>query len=264
MRFWKLAVLLFGCAACAEVTSPSDGSADEAPDGGSTTDRDAAVDAHVADDAGTFEDASVAEDSGSWGQLDSEEIATASAQEDIALLECSEPVICGGDPSGTWNVTGLCVTNALDVATQSLQNCPGILTAYERTASGTMGFLADGVMEVDLTITGTQHMVLDHACTQRLYKKDASDEVCAKYEEQLTGGSATRVVACTFEDESCHCDVESESSLLFTGTYEVHGNTIDDGATFVPFCAHGDELMMLYGAGVRSTALTFTRSVASE
>jgi hypothetical protein len=166
MRLSKLAFFLVCCAACdGPETHFPDGSAGEDDDGGSAgaggSSADASVDAFV-----------------DWGLLEAEEIATPEAAEQIAALECGEFEPCGGDLVGTWNVEGFCVTSALNIATQGVQNCPGVLAAFERSASGTMRFSADGVQDADVTISGMQHLVLGDPCMQHLYHQDASEEAC--------------------------------------------------------------------------------------
>lgn len=192
--------------------------------------------------------------------LTPDQIATPEAIEDIAALECGTFDACGGEPVGTWNVRSVCVQDALNIATRGLQNCADLLVAYERTASGTVALLPDGTLEMDLTIEGTQELRLHDACAERIYGGVASDEVCATYEEQLNGNANEPAASCALDGDACACDVAITNSLMFSGTFTVEDNTIQDGSGPAPFCVDGDELTIEYGTAGRRIALTFERA----
>jgi hypothetical protein len=259
MRPSKLALFLICSAACDGARTHLDDAAvprDE-DDGGSRSADASSEDAGADASADAFVD---------WGLLEADEIATPEAVEQIETLECSELELepCGGELVGTWNVTSFCVTSALDIATQGVQNCPGVLATFERSASGTMRFSADGVHDADLRIDGLQHLVLGDPCMQHLYHEDVSEKACDRYEDQLNGGATKHMAACTFESDACHCDVVIESASEYSSMYEAQGSGIFDGVTLVPFCVEGDSLRIVYGGGVRRTALKLTRAPDGE
>jgi hypothetical protein len=245
MRTWHwLAASIVWCASCADAGDGDAGDTDAGDTDAGDTD---------AGDAGMS-------DAGRLGMLTPEELATAEAEEDIAALECSVFEPCGGDPTGTWNIEGLCLDDVISVATAGVQNCHDILTAYERTASGTMTFTPEGALEMDLMITGKQRLVLDDACSERLYRSAVSEDSCATYEEQLNGGAATHVSSCTFDGHACACEVEVNNSLVFTGSYVVSAIWIDDRSMLAPFCVDGDTFSIEYQFSNRRFALDFTRA----
>lgn len=254
MRTWHwLAASIVWCAGCADGESPSSEGA--APDSG---DYDAGdYDGGDYDDAGG-EDAALS-DAGHWLSLTPEQKATDEAKGDIAALECDVFEPCGGDPVGTWNIAGLCLDDVISVATAGVQNCPGLLTSYERIPSGTMSFQDDGTYAMDLMITGRQRLRLDDACAERLYDAPAQD-ACAMYEEHLNGGAATHVATCAMDGDACSCEVEVENSLVFEGFYRVSALWLNDNSMLAPFCVEDDTFSIEYQFSNRRFALHFTRA----
>jgi hypothetical protein len=99
---------------------------------------------------------------------------------------------------------------------------------------------------------------------QHLYHEDASEKACARYEEQLNLGASKHMAACSFDSDTCHCDVVVESTTQYSSMYEAEGSGLSDGVTIVPFCIEGDSLRIVYGGGVRRTALKLTRASDGE
>ncbi|MGK4007880.1 hypothetical protein WMF31_35015 [Sorangium sp. So ce1036] len=180
---------------------------------------------------------------------------------------CEEVAACGGDPTGSWTLDGVCVDPSLSAA--HLEDCDAKSDASGVEVSGTIDFHADGTFVRTMTAKGRSRSIYPPGCSflesgaltceglNDLLKRSV-DRVDSDYES----------AGCAVVGESCVCDmVMSETTETETGTWAVSGATLTiarDGRDprGEAFCAQGSSLTL--GLSARLQADDVTASAMSS
>jgi hypothetical protein len=188
------------------------------------------------------------------------EIATEEASREIAGYACDVSEACAGDPSGSWEIREFCLFDPVSVATTGLPLCDGLLRGYERVAEGTLLIDAAGSFEIDMQVTGTQHVVIDDECARSSGSSSgATAESCATFERQFNVAGADNSAACTFEDRSCVCEIQVLTNIAVTTEIEILEQTLRRGREVIPFCVEDDALTLEFTDGTRRMQLMLAR-----
>ena len=129
-------------------------------------------------------------------------------------MMCGQVAPCGGDLTGTWNITAACVTA---VGTKDLESaCPGLgvdVTAV--SISGTETFNSD--------MTYTSMQTDKETISENVPGSCLNGRSCSTVESSLQQSGAS--ASCT-GSASCSCTVQKTSVDSESGTYTVSGNTV--------------------------------------
>ncbi len=143
---------------------------------------------------------------------------------------------CGGDPKGSWTVTGGCVTE--EIFAPAKQQCPGIVESKVKIeARGTV---------VANAATITRKTEVKFAATLAI-PKVCKDQIgpCATVSQALIfGGVKTAVCTDDAVTLGCNCDVTNPAVDNTSDAYTTAGNTLTTGApprTF-DYCVAGNEI----------------------
>jgi hypothetical protein len=166
---------------------------------------------------------------------------------------------CGGDPSGTWTVDTLCVTDPqkLFAATVNQAACSTALKSV-KDVDGSGGYVlgADKNAMSTIVVSGTASFSFSDACVKALQIAQSAATECAKVEAEFSKESAVKSASCTAAGANCDCTISSEISLAGNGSYTVSNNQIMVSGLIQPFCVASDTLtIQTTRAG---TNLTFT------
>ncbi|MGC4121669.1 MAG: hypothetical protein QM765_45240 [Myxococcales bacterium] len=138
---------------------------------------------------------------------------------------------CGGVVLGTWDYTGLCVTEAELIA--PLQSACSTATVTSITASGTgrLNFMATGHVSRKVEWTGTAVVKLPSACTTLLGG-------CAGTQATLRQIDGFASATCTGAGD-CNCTLPISDTTDSIDSYTVTGSTVKVGDSDYEFCVSG-------------------------
>ena len=136
---------------------------------------------------------------------------------------------CGGDLLGTWDHTGLCLTEAEIIA--PLQATCSTATVSSITASGTgrVTFLPTGHVSRKIDYTGTATLNLPSTCTLGS---------CATAQAALRQLAGYDTATCTGAAD-CACSVPISGKIDELDTYSVAGSTVKVNDHDYEYCVSG-------------------------
>lgn len=171
---------------------------------------------------------------------------------------------CGGDPTGKWQVSDLCLGRDLaqllnDSLGASSPACMGAVQSATLRTSGTIAYNA-GTVTYDTVVSTTTRTSYTVACMNALMPSVPADATsCAKLGPQP--GAADETGSCSFSGSACNCDVDGTSRDTSVNSYAVSGATItESGGASYEFCVSG--LTMTQRGALASTSygtMTLTR-----
>ncbi len=147
---------------------------------------------------------------------------------------------CGGDPTGEWEVSSMCIEGNLVQALNDLAPFPNCATGVQSAAvtfSGTVAYRA-GTVTYALTTTTSAKLSYSPACMVTL-AGTADAGGCALL-ASLLSGSAGQSGSCSWGGTSCDCDATATSTNMSSNGYTPGGGTITetDGSSY-GFCVTG-------------------------
>jgi hypothetical protein len=148
----------------------------------------------------------------------------------IGGADCSFSA-CGGDISGTWNITGICIEGENPIA----ELCPQATFDADLDASGTVSFESGGTFDVNIMTNGTISFTVPASCLEGTGITDCAD---------LSGDSGT----CSGSPStSCTCTETQSETEMSMGTYTTSGNiltTTETGSApeMAEYCVSGNSL----------------------
>jgi hypothetical protein len=164
---------------------------------------------------------------------------------------CTMPAPCGGDVVATWNVADICLDDASAFAQQGVDDpaCEDSFSDIEIDASGTMSFTADGMVNTNVSLAISMHVVWTKACLMALNPEVAELEIGSACTMLMTSSQMSAEIAsasCSVVGANCECDVELPArAMTSSGTYTLAGNQIiDDENTPADYCVDGSSLTM--------------------
>lgn len=156
---------------------------------------------------------------------------------------CGSTPACGGDVTGTWNVTSSCEEVAPESRVRSTMPpaCQGTaadgITTTDTTGL-TLSFLANGTYAYGGTYRWTTAYVYSDACLRAVDGPVDPAVACGTF----TQPGWTCVYDSTLHE--CKCSISGQSLPGQTGTYRVTGTQISLGAASGPYCQQGSTLGM--------------------
>jgi hypothetical protein len=166
---------------------------------------------------------------------------------------------CGGDPTGTWTVKNLCVSDEqkLFAATVNQKACADSLKSVENVmGSGEYKLGADKNAISSIVVSGTGKFSFTDACVKALGIGQAAATDCTKVEGEFKKESAVKAATCAAAGANCDCTITSDISLAGNGSYTVANKSITVSGLTQPFCVEGNTLELQ--ATRAGTTLLFT------
>lgn len=171
-------------------------------------------------------------------------LVTSCSSEDKA--RCGNFKACGGDISGTWNVTSSCFEGNLTDAvnyTFKLLECRGDYTSVTAAVTGNVSFEAGTATENTLT-TLNYEMVPSLACYRALGGSAVDAAGCALFASALVSNNHHTSANCAVAGGSCHCTAQNVYERSNALSYSVQGSkvTYETGSDPLDFCVSGTTL----------------------
>lgn len=184
---------------------------------------------------------------------------------------CESFEACGGNPVGTWKVSGVC---DLEMSPRSnVPECADQFTNQMLTATGSYRFAGDGTGTVNVSLLLTADLVTTEACARA--QGSTTADVCTLLNLSSSNGAAGASGSapatgpiqfdCTLAPALCKCQVrEGPSTVDSNMTYEVSGNTLvittpSTGSSVSDFCVSGDTLTLDHWNGANPSVITLRR-----
>jgi hypothetical protein len=169
----------------------------------------------------------------------------------IMATLCTEAfTACGGDPTGTWDVAGVCVDGDLAAALNSQRSaaCMSATTAVDLKATGSvtyMGTAPDTLVVYKTTVTMRSTESISPACATEAFAVTTLDAAaCTQIATSLKNVdpdlAAETTVSCSLAGGNCDCrttiaDVQMEQKFItVTGS-----NILESDDQTYDFCING-------------------------
>ena len=166
---------------------------------------------------------------------------------------------CGGDPTGTWDIVGVCVQGDLSATANvayagDSTACSSLCTSASLDAHGSVTYAA-GNYEPNVILTISENLDVTASCYAALYGSAWSSASCASITQGLEAQSGT-IATCTAGASSCECVYTTNTSAT-ADTYTVSGTMLvgSDGST-TDFCVQGSSMTQCDALGDGTYALT--------
>lgn len=166
---------------------------------------------------------------------------------------CTESfTACGGDPSGTWNVVGVCLDGDLAAAYNSQHSdaCASQTTGADLSRSGSATYKAatsdaDAVVSYQSTTEEKAAESFSPDCAKDAYDITTLDaNGCAQIQKTLQNGDAQKKVTCSLSGGNCDCRVTIVHTRKVQNMFTISDSTIveSDDSSY-DFCVTGSTMI---------------------
>ncbi len=166
---------------------------------------------------------------------------------------------CGGDPTGTWDIVGVCVQGDLVAAANAAyasdsEACSSLCTSASLEAHGSVTYGA-GIYEPNVVLTISENLEVTPSCYVALFGSAWSSAVCTSIAQALEEQSGT-TATCVASNSGCECVYTANTSAT-ADTYTTNGTTLvgSDGST-TDFCVQGSTMTERDALGDGTYAVT--------
>ena len=166
---------------------------------------------------------------------------------------------CGGDPTGTWDIVGVCVEGDLAAAANSSYasdsaECSSLCTGATLAAQGLVTYGA-GSVQPNAILSLTETLAMTAGCYAALSGETWSSTSCASFAQGLDQQSGT-TATCSSGSSMCNCAYVTVLSST-VDTYTVDGSLLvaSDGTT-TEFCVQGSTMTQRDSIGDNTFAVT--------
>lgn len=166
----------------------------------------------------------------------------------VGSLSCGSAV-CGGDPTGTWEIAGICAEGDLS---DIQEDCPGATgDIVSASYTGTVTYNADGTGQQRGHVRSVTRLSIPGSCLMGL--------PCSALEDVFNDDEDGDLVATCSGSGTCRCNLTADGDVMDDFTWEVSGDQlIQDGDTEDPntFCVQGGAMILRsMGGGFTSTVV---------
>lgn len=153
---------------------------------------------------------------------------------------------CGGDPSGTWEISDVCVQGDLTAVanaeySKDATSCAALCSSASLNARGFVTYEA-GTYTANAVLTISESLQATQACYEALSNAPWSSSSCTALTQMLQTDHST-TASCANTGSGCDCAYTS-SSVAQDAAYTVSGTSLiaSDG-TATEFCVQGSMMM---------------------
>jgi hypothetical protein len=154
---------------------------------------------------------------------------------------------CGGDPTGTWDLVGVCVEGDLVAANNAESSasspaCGSTVTAATIAGGGSVTYGA-GTVTFNATIETAMSMVYTPACVSALSGGGSLNALtCSQQAASMDAGPNT-AATCSYTGGNCNCTLTATQVNTSTRQFTVSGSTITEGGgDSYTFCVNGNTM----------------------
>ena len=165
------------------------------------------------------------------------------------LPTCADLPDCGGDPSGTWDVTGACLSILGNPYVRP--GCEDALVGATLDASGSYTF-GTNTVSFNLDLVEHHRLSISDYCASATYQaRVRAADKCLDLELGYASQNNVSEAVCSVIDSRCACDITFEpvggsgsSPITIRG-----GQFVDVGGNETDFCVEGDDLTLYFALG---------------
>ena len=170
---------------------------------------------------------------------------------------------CGGDPTGTWNISSSCAdANLAPAADAALAtqypSCAGSVKSADYTLRGTVTYDASNTVTYNTHTDITTHGVFSQACIASIASQNVptvNAVVCTLLASGIRNADPGSTATCSPSGSNCACAITRSTANTSSDTYVVLDSTITEatGGCY-EFCVKGSTMIEYrvssdYGAG---------------
>jgi hypothetical protein len=158
---------------------------------------------------------------------------------------------CGGEPTGTWTVGGVCLDADLAAGFNSERTgaCTSQTTGADVSATGTVTYMApmaglDPAVMYNATITLRTTESISPACAMEAYGVTTLDAAaCTQLATLLKANDPERTLTCAMAGANCDCRLTYVHKKMGQNLYTITGSTISESDdSSYEFCVNGNTL----------------------
>lgn len=208
-----------GCGGSSESSTPNPNNPSDSGGGDSSS----STDGPVTQEDGSKPDTSTPKDSGADVAINAPEVA-------LTYGNCPAYTPCGGDPTGSWKLTGGCVREELFAPAK--QQCPGLQESnVVFKAKGTASY-AGGTATLASQLTFTADVFIPQSCLTIMGFTLTCAQLGPALQSPQVPGGGFDTASCTSKGagQGCDCKVGDTQTTSGSDTYTVAGNTLTTGA----------------------------------
>jgi len=163
----------------------------------------------------------------------------------VAVCKAGAFTACGGDPTGTWHVSGICSENNLTTtmnqmyASQS-SACATVVKSVDLSIAGTVTYTS-GTVTYNMNNSVAFSMSFSSACISGMLNMSGTmnASLCSSLGTSLTN-SGTMTGTCSLSGSNCDCTISEKMTDSSSYPYSVSGSTItESGGDSYDFCVSG-------------------------
>ncbi|HMA91718.1 MAG TPA: hypothetical protein VKP30_03485 [Polyangiaceae bacterium] len=165
----------------------------------------------------------------------------------VAMGRCEDVFnACGGDPTGSWGITAVCVdgnlAEVLDQAFADYPSCKNSVRDAKIEMSAGVTYTST-TFERTGSVTISSKMAISAECfAEQTGGTQLSAATCGFY-SQVLDSQAGILGQCSYDGTTCNCDTSNNASLNATGSYQIQGTRIlEDSGNQVDFCVAEKQL----------------------
>lgn len=187
----------------------------------------------------------------------------------IAATACTDTfTACGGDPTGTWNLSGVCIEGDLAAALNSQRTAACNTQTTKATAKGSGSAMyvaattADAIVIYDAKLERQTTESISAACAADSYGVTTLDAAgCTQIKTTIEADDPEATASCALASGNCNCSVtvmhvqKAQNLLTLTGS-----NIVENDDSTYDFCVTDTKMVQkeTIGAGA-SIVSTFTK-----
>jgi hypothetical protein len=166
---------------------------------------------------------------------------------------CGKVQPCGGDPTGTWDITLACLDSAIVASSFQDPQCPTATASLGQfTTTGVASFNADKSYSVTEMVSISLNVVLPPSCLAAI----DTTATCAQVAQAILDADAASAspsfstVSCVAVN-GCRCSLAfAPMTMTDAGTWSTSGTNIDlmsttSGNSSPPYCVAGNEIHVI-------------------
>jgi hypothetical protein len=161
---------------------------------------------------------------------------------------------CGGDPTGTWDLAGVCVEGDLAASADAQLSskyaaCAGSITNATVAGGGSVTY-SGGNATYDAKEELVSTLAYSPACVAAISSgATLSASVCTQVQSNLNAETNTKG-NCSYDGSHCNCTMTVTNPDTVTHTFSVSGSTISesDGSSY-QFCVNGSSMSQRQSVG---------------
>lgn len=165
----------------------------------------------------------------------------------VAMGSCEDGfTACGGDPTGSWGISAVCVdgnlAEVLDQAFADYPSCKHSVRDAKIEMSAGVTYTSTTFERTGSVIISSKMAISAECFAEQTGGTQLSAATCGFY-SQVLDSQAGILGQCSYDGTTCNCDTSNNASLNANGSYQIQGTRIlEDNGNQLDFCVAENQL----------------------